>query len=67
MRAVCKIDYGQFELNENYKYFFTYENNIKKYFVKGKYSESEFTKRQFDMIFYPEFMSNKLDKNFNTY
>jgi hypothetical protein len=54
MRAICRIDYGQFEYNKKYNYFYSYENNTKKYFVDGQYGNSEFTKRQFDQMFITE-------------
>ena len=65
MIATCKIDYGQYEHNENYEYYYIYSNNIKKYFVKGRYGENEFTKKQFESIFYQGKLYN-INKNFNT-
>lgn len=55
MRVICKVDYGQFDLNEIYTY--TFHNN--KYYVVGKYSDTEFNKRQFDSIFKPINNKNK--------
>lgn len=51
MKAICKVDYGQFECNKKYDYKYTFQNNVIKYFVAGDYSESEFTKKQFESIF----------------
>jgi len=61
MKAICKIDYGQFEYNKTYNYSYTYINNMKKFYVIGQYSNTEFTKRQFDAIF----TSESLVKNKN--
>jgi len=61
MKVVCKTDYGQFEYNKKYNYFYSYLNNMKKYFVKGEYGETEFTKRQFDAIFSE--INSKINKN----
>lgn len=60
MKAKCKVDYGQFEINKKYNY--SYQNNTKKYHVDGQYSKSEFTKRQFDSMFIPENI-NRNEKN----
>jgi len=51
MVAICKVDYGQFECNKKYNYKYTFQGNVIKYFVVGEYSESEFTKKQFESIF----------------
>jgi hypothetical protein len=60
MIAICIVDYGQFEINKKYNY--TYQNNTKKYYVNGDYSNTEFNKRQFDVMFIPE-TSQKSTKN----
>lgn len=52
MKATCKVDWGQFETNKKYNY--SYQNNTKKYYVIGDYSSTEFTKKQFDVMFKPE-------------
>jgi hypothetical protein len=64
MKAICKTDYGQFEFNKVYKYSYSYENNYKTYYVIGQYSDTQFTKRQFDAIFISEKPENK-NKSFN--
>ena len=51
MKIMCKIDYGQFEYNKKYDYKYSFQNNVIKYFVTGEYSETEFTKKQFESIF----------------
>lgn len=58
MRAICKIDYGQFEINKKYNYSLS---EYKKYYVDGLYGKTEFNKRQFDAIFTIE--KNKINKN----
>ena len=63
MKAICKIDYGQFEYNKIYKYSYEYENNIKRYYVIGQYGDSQFTKRQFDVVFTSESSDISRDKN----
>ena len=63
MKAICKIDYGQFEYNKQYNYFYSYENNTKRYHVNGQYGNSEFTKRQFDQMFITENVKNEQPKN----
>ena len=66
MRAICKVDYGQFEYNRTYNYYYSYENNMKKYYVNGEYGNTEFTKRQFESIFtFSENNTNKNKTNFN--
>ena len=52
MKARCKVDYGQFETNKKYDYF--YQNQTRKYHVDGQYGKTEFTKKQFDVMFTPE-------------
>ena len=64
MRAVCKVDYGQFEYNKCYNYSYSYDNNMKKYHVNGEYGKTEFSKRQFDAIF-TSYELDKNKKNFN--
>lgn len=64
MRAICKIDYGQFEYNKAYKYSYAFENNIIKYYVVGQYGDTQFNKKQFDAIFIAENSKNK-NKSFN--
>lgn len=59
MKAKCKVDYGQFEINKNYNYILI--NN--RYHVDGEYSKSEFTKRQFDSMF---IIDNRNEKSRNT-
>lgn len=61
MRAICKIDYGQYEFNKTYEYSYTIKNNIKKYFVKGLYGDNEFNQKQFNTIFETK-NNNKLIK-----
>lgn len=56
-KVLCKIDYGQFEFNKKYEYYYSFQNNIKKYFVKGLYGDNEFNKKQFEAIF--EVKNNK--------
>ena len=51
MKAVCKIDYGQFEYNKSYNYSYLIENNNIKFYVVGQYGDSEFNRRQFEAIF----------------
>jgi len=64
MKAICKVDYGQFEYNKVYNYSYVYQqNNMKKYYVVGEYGDNEFTKRQFDSIFTEKILNN--NKNFN--
>ena len=63
MRAICKIDYGQFEYNRCYNYYYSYDNNMKKYHVNGEYGNTEFTKRQFDQMFITENNKNEKQKN----
>ena len=58
MKAICKIDYGQFEFNKLYNYSYSYLNNMKKYYVMGQYGSNEFTKRQFDVMFSTEKSNN---------
>jgi len=60
MKAICKIDYGQFEYNKTYKFSYKYENNMKKFYVIGEYCNTEFSKRQFEAIFISE-NTNKSD------
>lgn len=64
MRAMCKIDYGQFEYNKMYKYSYAFENNNITYYVIGQYGDTQFTKRQFNAIFISEDLKNK-NKSFN--
>jgi len=67
MRAICKMDYGQFERNREYNYSYSYQNNFKKFHVKGQYADSEFTKRQFDTIFTTKLPNKNENKNYNCY
>jgi hypothetical protein len=61
MRAICKLDYGQFENNKSYNYSYTKDN---KYHVDGQYGKTEFNKRQFDALFSLEKSKNQ-NKSFN--
>jgi len=65
MRAICKIDYGQFEFNRIYDYSYYYDNNMKKYHVKGEYGNTEFTKRQFEMMFTTETLNKSKNNSYN--
>ena len=56
MKATCKVDWGQFETNKRYNYF--YQNNTRKYHVNGEYGKTEFTKKQFDVMFIPDTSKN---------
>ena len=67
MKAICKIDYGQFEHNREYNYSYSFENNMKKFHVKGDYGSNEFTKRQFDGIFTNKIPERNENKNYNCY
>jgi hypothetical protein len=58
MKAVCKVDWGQFEINK--KYYYSYEKNLRKYYVNGDYEKTEFTKKQFDVIFIAEKHESKI-------
>ena len=62
MKARCKIDYGQFETNKKYDY--SYQNQTRKYHVDGQYGKTEFTKRQFDVMFVPD---NNIKNERNVY
>ena len=57
MRAICILDWGQFETYKKYKY---YQNKNNKYYVVGDYGDTEFTKKQFDAIFKPEKNTNQI-------
>lgn len=61
MRAICKLDYGQFEFNKNYDYSYSTD---RKYYVDGQYGKTEFNKRQFDVLFTPE-TKQKQNKSYN--
>jgi len=63
MRAICKLDYGQFEFNKTYDYTYTTD---RKYYVDGQYGKTEFNKRQFDALFTSEKKQNQnQNKSFN--
>lgn len=51
MKAVCKLDYGQFEVLKTYNFYYSHKDNFKRYFVEGQYGTSEFNKKQFDALF----------------
>lgn len=61
MRAICKLDYGQFENNKTYNYSCTNDN---KFHVDGQYGKTEFNKRQFNALFTLERTKNP-NKSFN--
>lgn len=46
-RVICKVDYGQFEVNKIYNY----STKIKSYIVQGQYGETNFNRNQFNTIF----------------
>lgn len=67
MKAICKLDYGQFELNKIYDYSYSFENNNIKYFVSGQYCDNEFNKKQFDTLFSPKNKKTTHNINYKQY
>jgi len=51
MKAVCKLDYGQFEIHKTYEYTYSFQNNGIRYSVEGQYGNTELNKKQFEGIF----------------
>lgn len=59
MRAICKLDYGQFEMYKIYNYFYSQKDNKKIFYVEGLYGTTEFNKKQFDTLFNQIINNNK--------
>lgn len=51
MIAICKLDYGQFEMFKTYNYSYTQKQNKLVFHVEGLYGTTEFSKKQFDTLF----------------
>jgi hypothetical protein len=64
MKAVCKLDYGQFEVHKTYDYTYSNKNNFMKFHVEGQYGTTEFNKKQFEVIFNQIKTQNK-NKSYN--
>jgi hypothetical protein len=64
MKAICKLDYGQFEVHKTYDYTYSNQNNFMKFHVEGQYGTTEFNKKQFEGIFNQIKTQNK-NKSYN--
>lgn len=51
MKAICKLDYGQFEMFKTYNYSYTQKQNKLIFYVEGLYGTTEFNKKQFYTLF----------------